>query len=209
MLITFLCLLFNFHFQNILVRAVNLPTHRNVISTQPARVFCIMPLTFHKHICHTCNKTFLALQKKAKYCTHQCYTKSRFNYHKETRNCIVCNKEFKVFNYVIKRGNDAGKFCSQYCVNSYRTSNKNPNWRGGDIYDKVKKNAELKKLRPIIREKYNYTCQKCGDKGANVILDVHHIIPYRLTQDNSLNNLTLLCHSCHMQEAKKELKLFK
>jgi hypothetical protein len=28
-------------------------------------------------------------------------------------------------------------------------------------------------------------------------LDVHHIVPYRLTHDNSPNNLIPLCKKCH------------
>ena len=236
MLITFLCLLFNFNTQNISARAVNFPVHRNVISTQPTRVFCIMPF---KHTCLRCELKFTSLQRNRKYCTLECYmnTKNRrtiincatcgkeiiklsestkFCSQKcyrindnQIRNCIYCDHKFKVAKSVINRGNDAGKFCSQECVNNYRKGDKNPNWRGGFNFDAKKKTRELIKIRPIIRYMYNNTCQKCGAKGTNVILDVHHIVPYRLTKDNSFKNLTLLCHSCHMKEAKNEIKIFK
>lgn len=236
MLITFLCLLINFHIQNISVRAANLPAHRNVISTQPERVFFIMPFI---HTCQKCGVVFNNNFPNAKYCTQECYmnTKRRKEYtncescnkiihkralntrfcsqkcfrkgHYEVRNCIYCNTKIKVPNSIINRGNKAGNFCSQLCVNSYRVGNENPNWRGGQVYNSNKKNAALKILRPIIRERDNYTCQKCGLNKKGTILDVHHIIPYRLTQNNELDNLILLCHSCHMKEAKNELKLFK
>lgn len=155
--------------------------------------------------CEVCNKVIAKRDKGTKFCSQKCY---RIN-NTQIRKCKLCENEFKVNICVIKRGKNAGKFCSQKCVNAYRINDKNPNWRGGIIYNLKKKNKELKKLRPIIRNKYNYTCQKCGDNKTGIILDVHHIIPYRLTQDNSLINLTLLCHPCHMKEAKNELKLYK
>ena len=49
-----------------------------------------------------------------------------------------------------------------------------------------------KKLSKSIRAKHN--CQKCGSSDK---LDVHHIIPFAISKDNSLNNLVVLCRHCH------------
>ena len=37
----------------------------------------------------------------------------------------------------------------------------------------------------------------CATCGTARNLQVHHIIPYRLTRDNSQSNLIPLCRSCH------------
>lgn len=54
-------------------------------------------------------------------------------------------------------------------------------------------------LRQIVLERDNFTCQDCGKTHHEVKLDVHHKIPFRVSQDNSLNNLITLCRSCHMR----------
>ena len=53
-------------------------------------------------------------------------------------------------------------------------------------------------IRRLILNRDNYTCQKCGI--SKKVLDIHHIIPFLETFDNSLNNLITLCRSCHMKE---------
>ncbi len=64
-----------------------------------------------------------------------------------------------------------------------------------------------RKLRAYIRNKYNNTCQECGEFGDQV----HHIIeitPENINDPNiTLNedNLTLLCDACH--NAKKRIVL--
>jgi len=73
-----------------------------------------------------------------------------------------------------------------------RSKNFSPK-RYGDDWDKI---------RQLIYNRDNFTCQDCGIKGIR--LDVHHIIPFLISFDNSLNNLVTLCRSCHM---KREVKL--
>ena len=57
------------------------------------------------------------------------------------------------------------------------------------------------KIRMLIYERDNFTCQDCGLKMTNKTgaFDVHHKIPFLDSFDNSLNNLTSLCRSCHMK----------
>ena len=40
----------------------------------------------------------------------------------------------------------------------------------------------------------NNKCQRCG---SDKYLDVHHIKEFKISQDNSLENLRTLCKSCH------------
>lgn len=82
------------------------------------------------------------------------------------------------------------------------------NWKGGKS-NEVKKRVnsfEWKQIRKGIYTRDNWTCQICGMQyrdGNGRGLDVHHIIPYRVTQDNSESNLIVLCNSCHAKEERK------
>lgn len=82
-----------------------------------------------------------------------------------------------------------GKNCYRYIDG--RSYTKSP-LRYGDDWSKV---------RMLIYERDNFTCQDCGLKMTNKTgaHDVHHKIPFLETFDNSLNNLTTLCRSCHMK----------
>ena len=59
-----------------------------------------------------------------------------------------------------------------------------------------------KLIKKKIKERDNYTCQnkKCGKKEGDEYLQVHHIIPYRIFQDNSEENLITLCPKCHSKQ---------
>jgi hypothetical protein len=59
-------------------------------------------------------------------------------------------------------------------------------------------------IREMIHKRDNYTCQDCGIKDTR--FDIHHIIPFTLTRDNSPENLVTLCRGCHM---KRETKIIK
>lgn len=66
-----------------------------------------------------------------------------------------------------------------------------------------------KKLSAYIRNKYDNTCQECGEFGDQV----HHIeeiTPENINDPNitlNENNLTLLCDKCHNAKKKKELDI--
>lgn len=77
-----------------------------------------------------------------------------------------------------------GKFCEQ-----------NPNWRGGKI---TYRGRGWRGIRAQILRRDNFTCAKCTKQFSRLDLDVHHITPYRDTQDNSPENLMTLCKWCHM-----------
>jgi len=66
------------------------------------------------------------------------------------------------------------------------------NWKGGK---NAYRGIGWHFIRKKVYERDNYTCQRCYKK--NVRLHAHHIIPYRVSQGNSLDNLLTLCTSCH------------
>ena len=51
-----------------------------------------------------------------------------------------------------------------------------------------------RKLKKRVFELNDNECQKCFTKED---LEIHHIIPRRLDGTDSIDNLTLLCKSCH------------
>lgn len=74
------------------------------------------------------------------------------------------------------------------------------NWTGGYKHWKHK---EWNEIRKKIKERDNYICQECGKKEQDSIiqcgqpLQVHHIIPYRISKNHNVDNLITLCSSCH------------
>jgi len=67
--------------------------------------------------------------------------------------------------------------------------------RYGDDWDKI---------RYLVYLRDRFTCQDCGITGQR--LDIHHIIPFLKSHDNSLLNLVTLCRSCHMKREKLNYK---
>ena len=48
-----------------------------------------------------------------------------------------------------------------------------------------------------IRERDDFTCAKCSWKQKTIA--VHHIIPYKVSKNNSPDNLICLCPKHHLQ----------
>lgn len=85
---------------------------------------------------------------------------------------------------------------------------KNHNWKGGITSETIKRidSIEWDLIRKQVYQRDNWICQICGvhcnNKGGNKI-QCHHIIPYRISQDDSEGNLITLCFTCHMREEHK------
>ena len=89
------------------------------------------------------------------------------------------------------------------------------NWWKGGITPKTNKRIatfEWKEQRKKCYKRDKYICQICGikycDKNGRG-LQAHHMIPYRISHDDSLENLITLCKSCHMKEEWKYYKSLK
>jgi len=113
--------------------------------------------------------------------------KYRKKWLKSKQGQIAWNKGLKKENYKngIKSGPDHGNWCGN---------------KGGAV-----DLAKMKTIKAAVRARDNYTCQHCGDhnhkgRGSRIRLEVHHIIA--LAENPSLafvlDNLTTLCHNCHM-----------
>jgi hypothetical protein len=78
----------------------------------------------------------------------------------------------------------------------FKSGNLHPNFKGGSTKYGITK-SEWKKLQLKIKERDNFTCQSCHEKGTTKTLNVHHVVPYRYSKNNSEQNLTTLCIPCH------------
>jgi hypothetical protein len=80
---------------------------------------------------------------------------------------------------------------------------KNYFWKGGvtDEHRAMTNSAEWRKIAENIMRRDNFECRIC--KKKDVELTVHHLIPWRISKDNSPKNLITLCKSCHTKTENK------
>jgi len=124
--------------------------------------------------------SFISRKLKLFFCSQKC---RKLSNRKEIK-CKNCGKKFVSIKSEIKRG--GGKFCSMSCANTGRFNN---NYRGIKIRTKTKVWIKIsKKLR---------NNNKCSICGIDENLVVHHIIPYKINQNNNIDNLVVLCRKCH------------
>ena len=118
--------------------------------------------------------------KKRHYCSRACHSKSC----QMDRVCRQCGKQFSVRQSSISnKTNASGNYCSRKCYEKVLCQPDRVSGRGSQ-WKRIRKEAV--KRAPF--------CAVCGTLKN---LQVHHIIPYRITQDNEQNNLVPLCPSCH------------
>lgn len=106
-----------------------------------------------------------------------------------------------------------GKHQSKESIDKQRVKimgEKNGNWKGGTSTETEKRmgSFEWRHIRKEVYKRDKWTCQICGvhckNGGDNKIsIQCHHIVPYRIIQDNSMSNLITLCNSCHGKEEQK------
>ena len=116
-----------------------------------------------------------------KFCSRECRNKNEMLL-SENRKCKCCDADFKVLTSSLKT-NASGNFCSRNCYNSFMCDTERTSGRG----------SQWRKTRNEVIKKIPF-CVMCGTRKN---LQVHHIIPFRLTYDNNKNNLIPLCTKHH------------
>ena len=160
--------------------------------------------------CDYCGHTFLknpykVKRQQHKFCSDSCRNKWIAENKRERVkvDCANCAKEIERFPFELKKGNNL--FCSKECRSEYMSKKmsgeNNHNWRGG--HEDYRGENWLTQRRKAL-ERDGYKCTKCGIDGTKAKLMVHHKIPFRFFGDykkaNRLNNLIILCNSCHSYE---------
>lgn len=59
-------------------------------------------------------------------------------------------------------------------------------------------------IRRKVYQRDGYRCVLCGKKGK---IAAHHIVPIKVSKDNSLSNLVSVCNSCHRKLEAVGLKI--
>ncbi len=120
------------------------------------------------------------VRSKKHYCSQAC----RHANHQIQRTCKYCRKGFHLARSVVEgTSNSRGNFCSRECYDESLCKPDESQARG----------SRWKRIRDEVLRKIPL-CACCGKTGK---LDVHHIVPYRITADNHPSNLMPLCKSCH------------
>ena len=150
-------------------------------------------------ICQFCDKPFLVKPSRAnqgKYCSHLCHSRASVGKKLNRRNYRGCNNP----NFGKKHTDDVKKIMSiRRRGKGGQLGEKNPMWRGG-VSKLIRidlMTSEWDKLRKDIYKRDGHLCRICGEKRK---LHCHHIVPYRISQDNRAENLITLCCHCHLKE---------
>lgn len=159
------------------------------------------PKTITK-ICQHCNKEFEASLKEhkrgnAKYCSKNCSHASRrgVTLTVPNRECDFCNKPIHRTKFGLTLSKSGFYFCSRACKDKAQSHENSSNFLAmlpshykmlGTAYRKM-----------AFRNKIP-ACEKCGYDKFVEILQVHH--KDRNRQNNTLENLEILCPTCHEEE---------
>lgn len=89
----------------------------------------------------------------------------------------------------------------------------NPAYNGGSkrTYGHADRGFDWKNIKKLVKKRDENICQICGIKEKDCIqnLQVHHKVPYKCTEDNSLDNLISVCSKCHRTIEPRFLKVNK
>lgn len=165
--------------------------------------------TLHEdRICKHCGKKFSVISSTIRssnasgnFCSRKCYNEYQKTLTGEKNNhytrrvvyCPTCGEQFTAI--PSKMAEYKNVFCSWVCKCKYHKNyvggEKNVNWKGGT--SRYRGDFEEVKREHFFGIKW---CAACGTtKGIHI----HHIIPYRLSADNSVDNLIPLCRKHHKQ----------
>lgn len=134
--------------------------------------------------CVICSKKFDVVKNRkdtAKYCSRSCYYKGQIGKGLTTYKCQHCNKEF------LDSASKKRKFCSKSCTKKSSHETFKPS------FTTVRK--------AMITRNLLVKCEKCGWDEYPQILGVHH--KDRDRNNNSMENLEVLCPNCHSIEHMK------
>lgn len=140
---------------------------------------------FNPKKCKQCGKTLEWKQRRYTFCSHVCAAVSRGGIHrKDSTYCVTCGIQIN------KKRQYKNTYCSKKCqqIHTFRTKRDVGNELDG---------ASIRKYLLNTRE---HLCTECGITEWNnktISLEVHHVDGY--ANNNSEENLTLLCPNCHSQ----------
>jgi len=136
--------------------------------------------------CAICNKKFSHISSrvnKAKYCSRKCYHKGQRLNGTVIKACRYCLKEFK------SSPSQKRIYCSMSCIGKETLKTFKPKY------------TTVRKM--MIRRNLIKACNRCGYNKYTSILGIHH--KDRNRDNNSMENLEVLCPNCHSIEHDKHI----
>ena len=141
--------------------------------------------------CELCRKWFdrkrsQVLLARRHYCSVKCQNLDKKK--GDIFSCFFCGKKVYKKNKDVLKSKSKNYFCGIRCSNkwigSQRQGSNHPNWINGKFsYKNILSRTGTKKI-----------CLLCNEENVRVIA-VHHVDGNR--DNNSITNLTWLCHNCH------------
>lgn len=124
------------------------------------------------------------------FCNSSCSAKFHNKSRKIVATCKCCSAEL----------NSGKSFCSSVCSSTYKYQKYIESWLNGTCTSTTKGTGISSYIRKYLFEKYKNKCSCCGwgetnQTSGKVPLEVEHIDGD--SQNNSPDNLTLLCPNCH------------
>jgi len=172
-------------------------------SYQNNRKYCSLECWYGekiKKICENCGKefeTYRCYKDRMRCCSVKCRGELQAKKYEEKRikkTCPICG-----FNFLVNQSNSFRICCSIRCLGLLRQQRfkgeGNPRWLGGTS---AYRGVDWDEVRLKVYKRDDFKCRICGED--NCLLHAHHIIPYRISKNNSLDNLITLCPKHHTHE---------
>lgn len=167
----------------------------------------------HEVQCKNCDSTLerppWRLEKRENhFCDYECHSEwqKEANLGENNNNwkppaekeCEQCGTQFQFE----RKYRGERRFCSLDCANRWKSQSMrgedHHNWTGQDHYTYYGANWKDQREKVVSRD---VICRICEHDGSEHRLEVHHITPIKSFDDpedaNTLDNLILLCRSCH------------
>jgi len=159
--------------------------------------------------CIWCGRTFQTYRKTQLWCSHKCRSQDKTSRLKKT--CEICGRElirrrgeqFSAFkrrrycsNECWMRSDEYQSWCKKVSHSWFKPGENHPLWKGGRSYA-FSREHPWNGQRILALERDDFRCMKCGYSILERRICVHHIKPFKQSEDNDLENLISLCLGCH------------
>ena len=131
----------------------------------------------------------------AKFCSRDCQNHQQYKHY--TRKCQGCGKDFNV-----SGSRQLRNFCDEKC-RTIKSQTEIERRRSIKLWAAQNRGSRSKYLRLQTLELHSHSCDICGYKDKDYCLDMHH--KDSNPNNNSKDNLGLLCAFCHRKLHKGDL----
>jgi len=165
---------------------------------------------YKEKTCLTCKKIFIPTTGNALYCGSQikktgCSHLESIRWKKE---CNRQGREYRKLNPTIRYCEICGKIIERFQVYYCKECAKKRFKKISEKKRIIKKQRRLK-IRFLILERDNFTCQYCGRKAPEVILEVDHKYPKKHGGLDNEKNYITACKDCNTGKRDYILNEFK